>query len=313
MASRHAAEASGLPIPPSFALRGADQGGTAPRTGAPEPFQGHIEVALRPSWRSADCIAGPSTRSDRPPGQPDDTVSRTVRQRPLLWFVVTDDGALTGTERWVAGTIAALAWFGLLLSVGGRIVSDTGSVVGVVSALDSAFSFFTIWTNTAVALTVTVPLVRPHSRLGRFFRHPVVQTCVVAAITFVMLVYELLLRQSWYPLGVDLLNDLVVHYLVPTCVIIYWSVFTEKGTLDVRVLLLSAGYYLAYSAWVLLRGGVTADYPYPFIDAAELGYPTALSYAGVLLLVYLVVVGAFVVAGRVEHAWRGRESSAQNS
>ncbi|WP_448244196.1 Pr6Pr family membrane protein [Pseudoxanthomonas mexicana] len=59
---------------------------------------------------------------------------------------------------------------------------------------------------------------------------------------------------------------------------------------------------LGYVVWVFLRGAWVGEYPYPFIDVAQLGWArvgvNALGVMGVFVVLGLVVVGLDHLLGR---------------
>lgn len=200
---------------------------------------------------------------------------------------------LTPRARKAAGAIAVAAWAAILTS----LVLSVLSASGIRDALWALFvftGFFTYWTNTAVALAVTVPLLVPDSRPGRFFRRPGVVTGIAASIALVAIVYELLLRDGWSPLGIDLIRNLLVHYLLPVAFVGYWWLVTRKAEVSWRGPFVWLSYPAAYTAFALVRGALSGHYPYPFLDPGEFGPAgVAASIAGIGL--FFLVLSALLV------------------
>lgn len=204
---------------------------------------------------------------------------------------------LTGRTRQFAGGLGVLAWAAVVTSLVLSVLSAAGIRESLWQLL--VFSgFFTIWTNAAVALALTAPLVAPHSRLGRFFRRPGVVTGLAASIALVAIAYELLLRGSWDPLGPALILDLLLHYLIPTAFVGYWWLSTPKSAVDWRGPLVWLSYPAAYAAHALVRGELFGIYPYPFLDVAEFGYGDVLVNIAGLGVAFLVIALAFVATAR---------------
>jgi hypothetical protein len=204
------------------------------------------------------------------------------------------------TDRTVqVGTAIAIAgWF----AVGGSLLRSllAADGLGAIPRELLLFSgFFTYWTNIAVALTVTLPLVASNSRPGRFVRRPGVVTGVAASISLVALVYELLLRSGWGPLGADLLFNLLLHYLIPVAFVGYWWLVTPKPALSWRGPLVWLSYPAGYTAFVLVRGELADTYPYPFLDVAEYGYSSVLVNVAGIGLFFLVLAFLLVGVGRL--------------
>ena len=203
-----------------------------------------------------------------------------------------------------AGLLGALAWTNLLVIFGHSLTESVQAGESALAVLVGLTSFFTIWTNAAVALTLTVPLVLPNTRLGRFFRRPDVVTAVAASITFVMLIYHLLLSGQVNPEGIALVTDILAHYLVPILFVGYWWVVSPKETLRWRDPLIWLAYPLAYQIHVLIRGALTDFYPYPFVDVGELGLVSVLGNTLGIGAVFVVISLVFVAIGRAETRWR---------
>lgn len=86
------------------------------------------------------------------------------------------------------------------------------------------------------------------------------------------MIYELLLRETWDPRGLQFWADLVLHNVSPLLVAAYWLVFVRRGTLGWRDAALWLAWPLLYVLGTLAAGLFTARYPYPFLDVARLGY-----------------------------------------
>lgn len=204
----------------------------------------------------------------------------------------------TGRTKLLAAAIAVLGWFALGVSLL-RSLASVGGVRDLFWELLVFSGFFTYWTNTLVALAVTLPLLAPESKPGRFFRRSGVVTGTAASIALVALVYELLLRSGWGPLGLDLLLNLLLHYLIPIAFVGYWWLVTPKRQLSWRGPLAWLSYPGVYAVFILVRGELANTYPYPFLDVAEYGYPTVLVSVTGIGLFFLILAFLFVGVGRL--------------
>lgn len=187
------------------------------------------------------------------------------------------------------GWLALIAQLYIILSV--RSAGGESLWLGVVNF----FSFFTILTNIGVAKAVSLPLVLPDSRVGRFFRSPIVLGALAVYIFIVGMIYLLVLRKIWDPEGLQLWADVALHYVTPVLFLLYWFIFVPKKQLkwwDSLVWLVPPFLYVVYS---LVRGSFTGYYPYPFLDVGEIGGARVLyNSAGISLLFWLV--GILVIA-----------------
>ncbi len=194
-------------------------------------------------------------------------------------------------------------WANLLVILASALAEGAQTGESALAVLVFLTSFFTIWTNAAVALTLTVPLAFPETRLGLFFRRHDVVTAVAASITFVMVTYHLLLSSQVDPEGVALLTDVLAHYMVPLLFIGYWWFISPKETLRWRDPLIWLSYPLAYQVHVFVRGALTGFYPYPFVDVSSLGFVPVLVNSLGTGAAFVVISLAFVAVGRIETRW----------
>lgn len=199
--------------------------------------------------------------------------------------------------------LAALAgWTGLSIQLLLVLFSRWESGASLMGGLVHFFSFFTVLTNTLVAVVLTYAAVERPSSGRRFFLQPWVTSGIAASIVVVGLAYSILLRHLWHPEGWQRLADELLHDVMPIVFLVYWWVCVEKASLRWRNVLPWLIYPALYFAYALLRGHLLGVYPYPFIDVDKLGYPHVfINAVGILLgfvLVSLVLVGV--------NRWRGR-------
>ncbi|CAN7252082.1 Pr6Pr family membrane protein [Bosea sp. LjRoot237] len=193
--------------------------------------------------------------------------------------------------RIVAAGGAIIGWAVLALQF--YLIAMEGAEQGWSSAevLARFFNFFTILTNILVASTLTQAALAPgRGILGR----PPAQAAVASYIVVVWLIYFTLLRRIWAPAGLQWQANIMLHYVMPALYVGFWLAFVRKGRLRWAMAVAWLAYPLLYLAWALIRGAVSGFYPYPFINAAALGYErvalNALGIAGVFLVIGLVFV-----------------------
>ncbi len=194
---------------------------------------------------------------------------------------------------WLAAALALIAWFALALQYA-VLVQVVGSWTG---AAASFFSFFTILTNLLVALVTSCLAVAPLAQ-----RRPPgarIISAVAVYITMVGVVYALLLRDLWAPEGQQAVTDALLHTVVPILYVGYWLACVPKGTLRVGDISLWLVPPLLYVAVRLVRGAATGWYPYPFIDAALIGYGRVALSVVVLLLAFSTLSLVFVAIDRI--------------
>lgn len=163
------------------------------------------------------------------------------------------------------------------------------------------FSFFTVLTNSLVAICFTAVAARGISN-KLFFARPSTLAATAGYILVVGLVYQLVLRATWHPQGLQKWVDEALHTVNPVYYFLFWLLFVPKNALKwsgVFPWLVYPGVYLIY---VLLRGTASGFYPYPFINVTQLGYSKIAVNAAVLLLVFLfffcLMVGIAKLSGK---------------
>jgi hypothetical protein len=216
-----------------------------------------------------------------------------------------------GTARLFTIFAAIVAWCGLLLQLYLSLSLTTANGKTIVEGLIIYFAYFTILTNLLVALVLTVPLLAPASRAGRFFTRPGVATATAAAITVVGLAYFLLLRKTWNPQGWQLAADEILHYLTPILFLVYWWISVPKQGLRWSQVGAWMSYPIGYLVYMLIRGELTGHYPYYFVDVSKIGYARTLTNALGILAGFVLMSLLLVLVGRWQNLTAGADSSQQ--
>lgn len=194
---------------------------------------------------------------------------------------------------WVA---ASLGWAGLAIQLYLIFIGRLADHASLLGGLVRFFSFFTVLSNTLVAIALSCALSSGQSAGHRFFRNPVVCAGIAASIALVGVAYNILLRHLWQPQGWQRVADELLHDVMPIAFVLYWALYVPKGQLRLKHVGLWMLYPIIYFGYVLLRGDVIGDYMYPFIDVGTIGYARAFANAaGVLagfVVICLMVVGA---------------------
>lgn len=188
--------------------------------------------------------------------------------------------------------ISAMTWFALALQF--RLILNSTALTGLPRSMLAVnfFSYFTILSNILVALCLTLPLLSPSSKAGKFFARTTVQSAIAVYIFIVGLVYNLVLRKIWSPTGWQLLADNLLHVAAPLGYLLYWYFYSPRHQLNWKDLLPWLFFPAAYLAYSLVRGQAVGWYPYPFLHAGQLGY-------GQVALNSLAVLAAILAAGSI--------------
>lgn len=194
----------------------------------------------------------------------------------------------SSSKQTISGALLALiTWFAIILQL--YLTNDTYLNV---------FSYFTILSNTLIALSLTFIIVSPQSRLGRYFSTVSVQSAIALYIFIVGLVYNLVLRGIWEPKGWQLIADNLLHVAVPVLYVLYWLVFIPKGQLNWKDGMVWAYFPLAYLIYSLIRGHFMGWYPYPFLNVSKFGYTKVLVNSGLMVIAFIVVGLLLIVLNR---------------
>ncbi|WP_156406187.1 MULTISPECIES: Pr6Pr family membrane protein [unclassified Hydrogenophaga] len=194
--------------------------------------------------------------------------------------------------------VAVVAWFGVLLQL---VLSLQLAMANGKSAGDGVVAYlgyFTVLTNLLVAISLSWPLLRPHSAAGRWFQRPGVASAVTVSILIVGLAYHLLLRHVWNPQGLQWLADVTLHYATPLLCLVHGWLAVPPARMAWRAPLAWALWPLAYVVCALLPGVWLQSYPYPFIDVTALGYPQTLLNSAGLLIAFLLLGSGLVAISR---------------
>lgn len=159
-------------------------------------------------------------------------------------------------------------------------------------------SFFTILTNILITVCSIILLLIPNSPSGLFFRQSTTLTALTLYILIVGLTYNLILRPIWNPQGFQKVTDELLHVVMPLLTIIYWLIFVPKRSLTWNIWPWLI-YPLIYAVYVLGRGALSAEYPYPFMDVTKLGYPQVLINCGGMVAAFLVFAFLLVGVGKI--------------
>jgi hypothetical protein len=191
---------------------------------------------------------------------------------------------------------AALGWFSTIMQF---VLMMQNRVESLTETTLRFFSYFTILTNSLVALYFSVLWYRKPISLLTRFEKPGFLTAVTLYIAMVGLVYQLVLRGIWEPTGMFRIVDEMLHSIIPIYVIVFWFAFEDKKNVSWKLIPSWLLYPLFYLIFILFRGNYSGYYPYPFVNVTELGLEKALMNSAALLLVFLVLAIAFVGIGKL--------------
>jgi hypothetical protein len=157
------------------------------------------------------------------------------------------------------------------------------------SAAVRFFSFFTITTNTIVFFCSALLLFGGKLKANTFFRKSTTLTAITVYILIVGIVFNLLLRSTLNLQGHHLIVSEIFHTVVPVLFFVFWLFFVSPEKISFKVISSWLIYPIIYIIYTLFHGLATEFYPYPFIDATQLGFEIALINGFFVLLSFVIL------------------------
>lgn len=188
---------------------------------------------------------------------------------------------------------SVLTEFGRTLTGAG--VVDPATDPGTGTRVVRFWSYFTIQSNVLTFLSV-LPLVRDPGFDARWWR-PLRLTALLG-IVVTGLVYAVVLAPIDHPVGLGVWTNAGLHYVAPVGSLLLWLVLGPRPRVSWTTVGWAMAWPLAWIAYTLAHGAVSGWYPYPFLDVAELGYPTALRNLALVAVLALLLLSAFRLLDR---------------
>lgn len=151
------------------------------------------------------------------------------------------------------------------------------------------FSFFTVESNLLV-LATSIALVIDPERDGALFR--VLRLDALLGIAITWIVFALVLSKIVHVEGLAAWINFGFHDASPVLALVGWLVFGPRPRIDARTIALAFVWPIAWIVYTLIRGALVGWYPYPFLDAAALGYPKVFANVAIVIVLALVLAGA---------------------
>ncbi|MFI7428822.1 Pr6Pr family membrane protein [Micromonospora sp. NPDC049836] len=195
-----------------------------------------------------------------------------------------------------------------------RLAVVLGVLAGIVltalgpATLTGLLPYFTIQSNLAVGVFAGYAAVR--AGRDRPEPPPALKGAVTLYITITGTVYHLVLANPASPFAMvqpdrtpgEWWGNQFLHTIVPLLAVADWALVDRRGRLRPRYAAWWLAFPVAYLGFALVRGLLVHRYPYPFLDAGQLGYAgvgfSALFFAFAFWLLGLLFVGADHVLAR---------------
>ena len=189
---------------------------------------------------------------------------------------------------------AVMGWFAVIVQF---YLHMQNSSVPVAEKTLRFFGYFTIDTNILCAFCLSFIALQGNSRLGKFFRKATTVTALTVYITIVGVTYNILLRNTWNPQGMQKIVDELLHSVIPVYFILFWFIFVHSQDLKWKNAFPWLIYPILYMVYAIILGGITKFYPYPFVDVNELGYAKALTNSLIVLVLIFLLSLALIGIG----------------
>ncbi len=153
-------------------------------------------------------------------------------------------------------------------------------------------SYFTHWSNIAIALTWTLLALNPtrDTPLFRAGRNTALLMITMTGILYAALIAPTANVVGWF----DNTTNVIIHYLNPPLALVVWALCGPRGWLTWRTAWKMYLVPLVFLAFTLIRGAITHRYPYAFFNVAHLGYAPVLTSMATIIVEALVIIALFI-------------------
>lgn len=204
--------------------------------------------------------------------------------------------------RQLAAIIALLAWATIATQLVLNFAGAEAKGVPLWRVPIDLYGYFTIWSNTLVAV-VTTRFARGGFGRG-LLGHPGTLGATVVYIVVVGVIYNTLLVQYNPQTGLRLVIDTIFHTIVPIAYPLWWLVCVPRGRLGWNTLAPTVIFPIIYGVFALAKGSITGKYAYFFIDVGRYGFGQVLLNIAALGLLYAVLMAVVIAIDRWVHRRR---------
>lgn len=195
----------------------------------------------------------------------------------------------------LAAFFALIGWFAIITQY--ILMIETRETT-ILETTIKFFSFFTILTNSLVAIYFTCIVIYKNKMLVLIAK-PGTLTALTVYILIVGLVYQFALRHLWNPTGLQRVVDELLHSVIPILVLIFWYLYETKQSIKYLQISKWMIYPLIYLFYTLIRGNLSNNYPYPFVNVTKLGINNVLINSGFLLAIFILMSALIVFIGKM--------------
>ena len=190
----------------------------------------------------------------------------------------------------IAFLIALAAWYAV---VSQYFIMLDERLVDILETTIRFFSYFTILSNILIAVYFSAIVIQGNSR-HRLLSSPGALTAITGYITIVGLIYQIALRHLWQPEGQQWVVDELLHTVIPIAVIFFWYFNESSFPIRFQQIGIWLIFPLVYFIVILIRGGFSNFYPYPFVNVPSLGLTRVLINGACLIILYIVLSALYI-------------------
>ncbi|WP_121662184.1 Pr6Pr family membrane protein [Metabacillus litoralis] len=180
-------------------------------------------------------------------------------------------------------------------------------VLHIVYSPDSLISTtkLTIHTNLIVSITFLLSSLAILSKKNEIPFLDFLKNCSIIYMFVVIFTYHFLLASGGEYVGIRIITNFTLHYLIPILVFINWIVFEIKKKYSLKFIFYWMFYPLLYTAVSLLRGLFDGFYPYFFLNPnGEIpvgvgSYSNVALFITAFLFVYLILGFLLISLNRI--------------
>lgn len=192
----------------------------------------------------------------------------------------------------IALIFALIGWFALIaqyyLHIENRITS-------IPEANFRFFTYFTILVNLIVTIYFTNIVFKKQESEDKNLGY---LTAITVYITIVGATYQIILRGTWQPTGLQRIVDELLHSVMPVLTIIFWYLFENKAKVKYSQILKWAIFPIVYLIVILIRGSFSGFYPYPFVDVNVLGLTKVLINSLFVTIFFFIISFLYIRIGK---------------
>lgn len=198
-----------------------------------------------------------------------------------------DESLKTNEHQWLVN-----AWIVRIIRLGILTLGWSAIIIIITlgwDGLHTLFSTYTIQSNLLVLIWLSIATIFQEKYKAHWFFNGIIHGAITLYITVTFIIFAILLAPLYHPTGIGAYTNLIVHYLVPIAFITD-TVLTEiKHEYSWKYIIFWLVYPIFYLILTLIRGYITGDYIYPFLDLNSMGIGLFVLWCFILSAVFLLL------------------------